>query len=243
MSGLTVNIDQIATLRMSRKASSPDPVAGAILAELAGADGIEASLRGDRQHIQDRDIRILRHVVQTKLILKMASSPEMAGIAMNVKPDFVTLVPEKREEFTAEGGLDLMVHQNMVAETIETLQNSGIPVSVLIDSDPEQIKLAHQINVPMVEIHTGTYCGATTSMRKNQAFSKIVIAVKLAHRLKIIVNASQGLCYTTIKDFKDLPEINEFIIGHSIISRAVFVGMEKAVKEMKDLIKELRVEV
>jgi pyridoxine 5-phosphate synthase len=243
MAGLTVNVDQIAALRMSRKSTNPDPVAGAILAELAGAEGIEAHLREDRQYIQDRDVRILRQVVQTKLIMKMASSPEMAGIALNVKPDFVTLVPEKREEFTAEGGLDLIVHQNMVKETVDTLLNSGIPVGVLIDPDPEQIKQAHQINIPMVEIHIGTYSGATTSMRRNQAFSKIVDSVKLAYRLKMVVNAGQGLCYTNISDFKALPEINQFTIGHSIVSRAVLVGMEKAVKEMATLIKELPTEI
>ena len=243
MAGLAVNVDHVATLRNARGVNYPDPVAAAVLVELAGADGVVVHLREDRRHIHDRDLRILRKIVQTKLILEMASTDEMVGIALDIKPDLVTLVPERREELTTEGGLDLIVNKNAVAETVGTLKNSGIPVSIFIDPDPDQIKLAHRIDTTMVEIHTGTFCEAKTYKKRNQAFSKIVDAVKLAHRLKIIVNASQGLCYTTIKDFKGLPEINEFIIGHSIISRAVFVGMEKAIKEMKDLIKELQVEV
>ncbi len=239
MAGLAVNVDHVATLREARKACYPDPVAAAVLAELAGADGIVVHLRGDRRHIQDRDVRILRKIVQTRLILEMASTSEMLGIALDIKPDLVTLVPEKREELTTEGGLDLIVHKNAVAETVGTLQNSGIPVSIFIDPDPEQIKLAYQINADMVEIHTGIFCDATTSKKREIAFSKIVDAAKLAHKLKLGVNAGHGLCYKTIKTFKGLYEIDEFSIGHSIISRAVLVGMERAVKEMLALIKEL----
>ena len=210
-----------------------------MLAELAGADGIVVHLRKDRRHIQDRDVRILRKVVQTKLILEMASTSEMVGIALDIKPDLVTLVPEKKEELTTEGGLDLFVHKNSVAETVGMLQNNGIPVSIFIDPEPEQIKVAHKINASTVEIHTGTFCDATTPQKRDQAFDKIVDAVKLAHKLKLKINAGHGICYNTIKAFKGLHEIDEFSIGHSIVSRAVLVGMERAVKEMSALIKEL----
>lgn len=239
MAGLAVNVDHVATLREARKVNYPDPVAAAILAEMAGADGIVVHLREDRRHIQDRDVRIVRDVVKTKLILEMASTPEMVGNALDIRPDTVTLVPEKREELTTEGGLDLLVHKNAIAETIETLQESGIPVSLFIDPDHEQVKLAHQINATMVEIHTGVFCDATTALKKEQAFSSIVDAIKLAHKLKLGVNAGHGLCYTTVKAFKGLTEIDEFSIGHSIVSRAVLFGMEKAVKDMLQLVKEL----
>jgi pyridoxine 5-phosphate synthase len=240
MAGLAVNIDHVATLRNTREGVSyPDPVAAAVLAELAGVDGIVIHLREDRRHIQDRDLKILRKIVQTKLILEMASTDEMVGIALDIKPDLVTLVPERREELTTEGGLDLIVHKNAVAETVGTLQNSGIPASIFIDPDPDQIKLAHRIDTTMVEIHTGTFCEAKTYKKRNQAFSNIVDAAKLAHKLRIGVNAGHGLCYNTIKAFKGLHEIDEFSIGHSIVSRAVLVGMERAVKEMLALIKEL----
>lgn len=239
MAGLAVNVDHIATLREARKARYPDPVAAGILVELAGADGVVVHLREDRRHIQDRDVRILRSVVQTKLILEMASTPEMVGIALDIRPDIVTLVPEKREELTTEGGLDLMVHQSSVAETVDTLQNSGIPVSIFIDPDPEQIKLSHRINASMVEIHTGTFCDANAAIKKEQAFSKIVDAVKLARKLNLGIHAGHGLCYTTIKAFKGLHEIDEFSIGHSIVARAALVGMEKAVEEMRALVKSL----
>ncbi|MFO7558147.1 MAG: pyridoxine 5'-phosphate synthase [Desulfobacterales bacterium] len=241
MAGLAVNVDHIATIREARKASYPDPVAAALIAEIAGADGIVVHLREDRRHIQDRDVRILRNVVQTKLILEMAATAEMVGIALDIQPDTVTLVPESREELTTEGGLDLMVHKGSIAETVDTLQNSGIPVSIFVDPDPEQIKLAHRVNASMVEIHTGTFCDAATPVKKEAAFDRIVDAIKFAHKLKLGINAGHGICYNTIKDFRGLPEIDEFSIGHSIVSRAALVGMEKAVKEMRDLIKDLLV--
>jgi pyridoxine 5-phosphate synthase len=239
MAGLAVNVDHIATLREARKAAYPDPVTAGLLAEMAGADGVVVHLREDRRHIQDRDVRLLRNVLQTKLILEMASTAEMVGIALDVKPDVVTLVPEKREELTTEGGLDLIVHKHTIAETVDTLQNSGIPVSIFIDPDPEQVKLAHKIDASMVEIHTGTFCDAATEDKKERAFSKIVDAVKFARKLKLGINAGHGLCYKTIKQFKGLYEIDEYSIGHSIVSRASMVGMEKAVREMIRLISDL----
>jgi pyridoxine 5-phosphate synthase len=239
MAGLSVNVDHVATLREARKGRYPDPVSAAVLAELAGVDGIVVHLREDRRHIKDRDLRILRKVVQTKLTLEMASTNEMVGIALDVQPDVVTLVPEKREELTTEGGLDLIVHKDTVAETVATLQDNGIPVCIFIDPDPDQIKIAHQINANMVEIHTGIFCDAKTSKKRDQAFSNIVDAAKLAFKLRMRVNAGHGICYTSIKAFKGLREIEEFSIGHSIISRAVLVGMDSAVREMLTLIKEL----
>ena len=240
MAGLAVNVDHVATLRNTRKAVGyPDPVAAAIMVELAGATGVVVHLREDRRHIRDRDLKILRKVVQTKLIMEMASTDEMVGIALEIQPELVTLVPEKREELTTEGGLDLILHQNAIAETVGTLQHIGIPVSIFIDPDTDQIKTAQQIDATMIEIHTGTFCEAKTYKEKNQAFSNIVNAAKLAHKLKLGVNAGHGLCYNTIKAFKGLHEIDEFSIGHSIVSRAVLVGMESAVKEMLALIKDL----
>ena len=239
MPGLAVKIDHVAALRESKKSSFPDPVAAAVLAELAGADGIVVHLRKDRRDISDRDVRILRQTIQSKLILEMASTTEMVGMAMDIKPDHVTLVPEKREEFSTGGGLDLVVHKQEIRETVDTLQNSGIPVGILIDPEPEQLKQAHRTNAGIVEIHTGTYCEAKTTRTRHRAFLKIVDAVKLAHKLKLNVKAGRRLCYKSIKAFSGLEEIDEFSIGHSIVSRAVLTGMEKAVKEMIDLIQAL----
>ncbi|MBW1724196.1 MAG: pyridoxine 5'-phosphate synthase [Deltaproteobacteria bacterium] len=239
MAGLSVNVDHVATLREARKGRYPDPVSAAVLAELAGVDGIVVHLREDRRHIKDRDLRILRKVVQTKLILEMASTNEMVGIALDVQPDIITLVPEKREELTTEGGLDLIVHKDAIAETVGTLQDNGIPVCIFIDPNPDQVKIAHQINANMVEIHTGIFCDAKTPKKRERAFSNIVDAAKLAFKLRMGVNAGHGICYNTIKAFKGLNEIDEFSIGHSIISKAVFVGMDNAIREMLALIKEL----
>jgi pyridoxine 5-phosphate synthase len=239
MAGLSVNVDHVATLREARKGRYPDPVSAAVLAELAGVDGIVVHLREDRRHIKDRDLRILRKVVQTKLILEMASTNEMVGIALDVQPDIITLVPEKREELTTEGGLDLIVHKDAIAETVGTLQDNGIPVCIFIDPNPDQVKIAHQINANMVEIHTGIFCDAKTQKKRERAFSNIVDAAKLAFKLRMGVNAGHGICYNTIKAFKGLNEIDEFSIGHSIISKAVFVGMDNAIREMLALIKEL----
>lgn len=239
MAGLSVKIDPVATLRESRKTPFPDPVAAAVIAELAGADGIAVHLRRDRRDIRERDVRILRQTIQSKLILEMASTTEMVGMALDIKPDHVTLVPEKREEFSAEGGLDLVVHKTEIMETVDTLQNSGIPVGILIDPEPEQLKQAHRTNAGIVEIHTGAYCEAKTAQKRHHAFLKIVDAIKLAHKLNLSVKAGRSLCYKSIKAFNGINEIDEFSIGHSIVSRAVLMGMEKAVKEMIGLIRAL----
>jgi len=239
MSGLAVKVDQVAALRAIRKSQFPDPVTAATLAEMAGADGIIVHLRQDRKQTKDRDVRILRSVVQSKLILEMASTSEMVGVALDIKPDLVTLVPERREKYSDEGGLDLILHRNDIAETVGTLQNSGIPVGLLVDPEPEQIKLAHMSNATMIEIHTAAYCDAKTAQKRHQAFLNIVDAVKLAHKLKFSVKAGRGLCYKSIKAFKGIHEIDEFSIGHSIIARAVLTGMQTAVEEMLRLIRAL----
>ncbi len=239
MAGLAVNVDHIATLRQARGTNYPDPVAAAAIAELAGADGIVAHLREDRRHMQDRDIKLLRQTVKTKLILEMGATPEMIGIALDVKPDLVTLVPEKREELTTEGGLDLVMHKDHVAEAVDNLRSAGIPVSIFIDPDVEQIKLAHRINADMIEIHTGVFCDETSAIKRNKAFSDIVNAAKVASKLNLGVNAGHGICYSSIKAFAGLHEIDEFSIGHSIVSKAALVGMETAVRDMIRLIGQL----
>jgi pyridoxine 5-phosphate synthase len=239
MAGLAVKIDPVAALRSTRNNHSPDPVAAATMAELAGADGITVHLRMDRKHINDRDVRILRNVVQTKLILEMASTSEMVGVALDIKPDLVTLVPEKSEDFSTDGGLDLIVNRADISDTVGTLQNSGIPVGLMVDAKPEQIKLAHEIGASLVEINTAIYCGAKTAQKRHQAFLNVVDAVKIAHKLKFSVKAGCGLCYKTVKVFKNIDEIDEFSIGHSIISRAVLIGMQAAVADMRMLIMSL----
>ncbi len=236
MAQLAVNVDHVATLRNARGINYPEPVAAAVAAETAGADGIVVHLREDRRHINERDVRLLRKIVQSKLILEMAATTEMLGIALDIKPDCVTLVPEKREELTTEGGLDLITHQNHVREAVATLKNAGIEVCIFIDPDLDQIKVAHKIDADMIEIHTGAFCDATTRVQKQREFFRIIDAAKIGTKLKLEVNAGHGICYNTIKAFKGLAEISEFSIGHSIIARAVLTGMDQAVRDMKQLI-------
>jgi len=239
MAELAVNVDHVATLRQARGIHYPEPVAAALAAETAGADAIVVHLREDRRHIQERDVRLLRQLVQTRLILEMAASSEMLGFALDIKPDTVTLVPVKREEPTTEGGLDLVTHQDAIREAVSTLKNEQIKVCIFIDPDLDQIKIAHKIDADMIEIHTGAFCDATTETQRQMEFGRIVDAAKIGTKLKLGVNAGHGICYNSIKAFAGLTEIREFSIGHSIISRAVFTGIDQAVRDMKQLIKEL----
>ena len=239
MAGLSVNVDHIATLREARKINIPDPVTAAAIVELAGADGVVVHLREDRRHIKDRDVRLLRETIETKMILEMAATPEMIVVATKIKPDLVTLVPERREELTTEGGLDLHLHKDVVSQTVQALKKEEIPVSIFVDPDLDQVKLAHRIDADCVEIHTGTFCDADTPKQRAETFERIVNSAKLAHKLKLRVNAGHGLGYQTIKEFKGLVEIDEFSIGHSIIARAVLVGLDRAVREMIELINGL----
>ncbi len=236
---LAVNVDHVATLRQVRGVSYPEPVAAACAAETAGADAIVVHLRQDRRHIQERDVRLLRQIVKTRLILEMAASNEMIGIALEIHPDTVTLVPETREELTTQGGLDLISHQAHIAEAVSTLQGAGMKVCIFIDPDLDQIKCAHRINADSIEIHTGAFCDAPAGQERNQELSRIVDAAKIAFKLKMGVHAGHGICYDTIRAFKGLSEITEYSIGHSIISRSVLTGIDRAVRDMKQLIASL----
>ena len=237
MTGLAVNVDHIATLRQARGAAYPDPVAAAVLAELAGADGIVVHLRDDRRHIQDRDVYLLRNTISTKMILEMAATDEIIEIACEVKPEQVTLVPEKREELTTEGGLDVTANREVVAAAVERLHDTGISVSLFIDPDPAQIEAAAALGADLIEIHTGTFCDAPGMDEKQRAFSDIIEAARLARKMELGINAGHGLCYNTIKWFRGSGIIDEFSIGHSIIARAALVGLERAVREMIALVK------
>jgi len=239
MAGLAVNVDHIATLREARGVNYPDPIHAAALAELGGADGIVAHLREDRRHIQDRDVYLLRQTVLSRLILEMAVTGEMIDIAGEIKPDLVTLVPEKRTELTTEGGLDVAANRDAIRTAVGKLHDSGIPVSLFIDPDRVQIQNAAETGADMIEIHTGKYCDAIGEIEKSRTFSEIVEAARFARQLDLGVNAGHGLCYNSIKRFKGSNIIDEFSIGHSIVSRAALVGMKEAVREMRDLIRDL----
>jgi pyridoxine 5-phosphate synthase len=235
MAKLGVNVDHVATIRQARGGTEPDPITAAAVAELAGADCITVHLREDRRHIQDRDVILLRRTVQSRLNLEMAATDEMVGIALKVVPDCVTLVPEKRQELTTEGGLDVVQYRNPLETKIELLKQAGIIVSLFVDPDLEQIKASARIKADYIEIHTGLYC---ESSRQNQAteLQKIAEAIKVAHKLGLGVNAGHGLNYHNIRKVLSLGGVEEFNIGHSIISRAVLVGLERAVRDMAVLV-------
>ena len=238
MARLAVNVDHVATLRQVRRINEPEPVLAALTAELAGAEGIICHLREDRRHIQDRDLHLLRQVVKTKLNLEMAAVKEMTAIALEVKPDLVTLVPEKRAELTTEGGLDIRAQPSHYEPVIRSLQARNIRVSLFIDPDRKQIQTAAQIGANLIEIHTGHYAEAHTEAEAAERFLRIAKAVEEAGRLQLGISAGHGLNYVNIKRFKALPQVEEYSIGHSIIARAVMVGIEKAVREMVDLVKD-----
>jgi len=233
---LGVNIDHVATLRQARGGNDPDPLAAAVLVELAGADGIVVHLREDRRHIQDRDLHLLRELIRTKLDLEMAADETMAKIALTVKPDMVTLVPEKRQELTTEGGLDVAAHKDRVQQIVAMLHHGGIPVSLFIEPDLAQVKTAHKISADFIEIHTGKYANATRSKEADAEVEAITQAAKLAYKLGVGVNAGHGLNYQNVKRLTHIPEIVEYNIGHSIIARGVMVGLDQAVREMKALL-------
>lgn len=237
MAKLGVNVDHVATVRQARGSNEPDPVTAAALAELAGADSITVHLREDRRHIQDRDVELLRRTVKTRLNLEMAATDEMVGIALKLLPDTVTLVPEKREELTTEGGLDVSLHRNLIKKQVDLLRQGGIAVSLFIDPDLEQIKMAHRVGAGLIEIHTGSYCEAHSSDLRRGELAKIETAIRAGRKLGLGVNAGHGLNYQNIGDVVSLGGVDEFNIGHSIISRAVLVGLERAVREMAALVR------
>ncbi len=236
MPRLSVNIDHIATIRQARRGTEPDPVAAALLAELAGAHGIIAHLREDRRHVQDRDLRLLRETVQTKLNLEMAATPEMQRIALEVRPDITTFVPEKREELTTEGGLDAASRVRFLQDYIGPLRQAGIRVSLFIDPDEEQIAASKKAGADWVELHTGAYANAKSGKDRDRELVKIIDGAKLAGSLGLRVGAGHGLNYVNAERIAAIPEVEELNIGHSIISRAVLVGIDRAVVEMKQLI-------
>jgi pyridoxine 5-phosphate synthase len=233
---LGVNIDHVATVRQARFGAEPDPVHAAVFAEIGGADGITIHLREDRRHIQDRDLRILRQTVKTPLNLEMAVSDEIISIALDVRPNMVTLVPEKREELTTEGGLDVKRGSAKVADAVKTLRAGGMFVSLFIDADLDQVKESKRVGADAVEIHTGRYADAKSYEEFMHEYEKIAEACKLAHKLGLTVNAGHGLNYQNVRNIAKIKEINDLNIGHSIIARAVLVGIERAVREMKELV-------
>jgi pyridoxine 5-phosphate synthase len=237
MARLGVNIDHVATLRQARGGVEPDPVAAAVIAELAGADGITIHLREDRRHIQDRDLELLRRTIKTRLNLEMAATDEMVSIAQKIKPDMCTLVPEKRLELTTEGGLDVRCNMEVVRSAVERLRGAGIPVSLFIDADPDQIKAADKVGADYIEIHTGLFADAPDWKSSEDELIRIENGVKLALKLGLGVNAGHGLNYANIKRITAIRGIDEFNIGHSIISRAVFAGLERAVRDMAELVR------
>jgi pyridoxine 5-phosphate synthase len=235
MPELGVNIDHVATIRQARKTYEPDPVTAAALCELAGADAITIHLREDRRHIQDRDVRVLRETVQIKLNLELSVADEIVGIACQTKPDQATIVPEKREEVTTEGGLDVATHQAATARAIERLRMAGISVSLFLDPEPRQIEFAKKLGADAVELHTGQYALATGAARHAQLV-ELTTAGKLVVDLGMNLHDGHGLNYQNVVPVAQIPKMHELNIGHSIVSRAVLVGMERAVREMKALI-------
>ena len=237
MARLSVNVDHVATLRQARGIDEPDPVWAAVLSEKAGAHGVIAHLREDRRHMQDRDMYALRQVVKGKFNMEMAATEEMLRIAVELGPDVCTLVPERRQELTTEGGLDVKGRQDALKNAVGILNDSGIDVSLFIDPDPEQIKASHMTGAQIVELHTGSYANARGDEARIRHIDALGDGARLAARLNMKVAAGHGLNLRNIEPLLDIPEFEEYSIGHSIVARAVFVGFENAVSEMLALVK------
>lgn len=236
MPHLGVNIDHVATVRQARRTNEPDPVWAAALAEMAGADGITIHLREDRRHINDRDLRVLREAVTVKLNLEMACEAEVLGIACQTKPDQATLVPEKREEITTEGGLDICGNRDRVARTVDRLREAGISVSLFLDPDARQIEEAARLGVDAVELHTGQYALATLGAAQQKELDNIRAIGAAVRKAGMTLHAGHGLTYRNVLPIAAIEGMHELNIGHSIISRAIMVGMTEAVREMKRLV-------
>jgi len=230
---LGVNIDHIATIRQARRAKEPDPVHAAVLAELGGADGITVHLRSDRRHIQDRDVEILRQVVKTRLNVELAATQEMVRLALTVKPDQVTLVPERREEITTEGGLDAILNSAQLKPIVKMLQEGGIHVSLFIDADLEQVREAQKLGAEAIEINTAAYADAANDRARTVALRAVTEGARLGRKLNLQVHAGHGLNYVNVGAVAAIEEMIELNIGHSIVARATLVGMERAVREMR----------
>ena len=233
---LGVNIDHVATIRQARKTFEPDPVEAAFIAEKAGALCITVHLREDRRHIQDRDVRILRQTVQTKLNLEMASSDEIVSIALDIKPDKVTLVPEKRQELTTEGGLDIVKSYDRLRKVVKEFKKNNIAVSLFIDPEKEQIQASADCGSDFIELHTGEYANAKSDEIREQELARLIETAHYAIEKGLLVNAGHGLTYFNVQQILNIPGLKELHIGHSIVSRAVIVGMDQAVREMIKII-------
>jgi pyridoxine 5-phosphate synthase len=234
---LAVNIDHFATIREARRSNEPEPILAALLAEQAGAEGIVCHIRGDRRHIKERDLKLLKDIVKTKLNIEMAATEEMKKIALDIEPDVVSLVPEREEELTTEGGLDVLSNEKYLASHTRELQKSGIKMSVFVDPDLKQIEACHRIGVDLIEINTGKYADLNPGKNRQNALDEIKKAAKHGHQMGLEVHAGHGLDYKNVVPVAMIPEITEFSIGFSIVARSAIVGVEKAVKEMVDLIK------
>jgi len=233
---LAFNVDHIATIREARRSNEPEPVFAALLSEQAGADGIVCHIRGDRRHIKERDLRLFREVVKTKLNVEMAATEEMKKIALETKPDVVSLVPEREEELTTEGGLDVISNEQHLASHIQELKNAGIRVSIFVDPDLKQIEACHKVGVDLIEINTGKYADLKPGEERQKALDEIKKTAEFGHKLGLEIHAGHGLDYRNIRPVAEIPEITEFSIGFSIVARAAIVGIEEAVKEMIVLI-------
>jgi pyridoxine 5-phosphate synthase len=234
---LGVNVDHVATLRQARKGGEPDPVTAAALAEMAGADGISVHLRGDRRHVQERDLQMLREIVRTRLNLVLAANPAMVTVAATHKPEQVTLVPERQEEMTTESGLDVLLNQTLVRKTAIDLREAGITVSIFVDPDYEQIRAIAKLGIGTIEINTAEFASARREEDAALEIDKIVQAARAGAKLGLRVLAGHGLDYRNVRPIARIPEIVELNIGHAIVARATLVGMDRAVREMKDLLR------
>lgn len=238
MTRLAINVDHVATIRQARGISEPDPVAAAAICELAGAAGIVVHLREDRRHIQDRDVHLLRQTIKSKLNLEMGANKEIIDIALSLKPDLITLVPEKREELTTEGGLDVLSQTKKIAKVIEKMTKASIPVSLFLDPDPRQLAVAHKIGATFVELHTGRYCDAISETMMEHEFELISAAAEEGDRMGLRMCAGHGLNYQNTAPIAALDTIEELSIGHAIIARAVFTGLDKAVRDMLAIVRQ-----
>lgn len=233
---LVVNVDHVATLRQARRGIEPEPVTGALLSELGGAHGIIVHLREDRRHIQDRDVALIRKTINTRLHLEMAATEEMQGIALETMPHMCCLVPEKREELTTEGGLAVAGREDHLSEYLAPIHAAGIKSSLFIEADGAQIQAAKAVGAEYIEIHTGHYADATTEAARKAELEKILSGIRMAQDVGLKVNLGHGLNYTNIQPFAKVPGIREYSIGHAIMSRAIFIGLREAVKEMVNII-------
>ncbi len=237
MAELSVNIDHVATIRQARGIDIPDPVHAAVLAELAGARAIICHLREDRRHINDRDLKMLKETIKANLNLEMAATDEMISICLETKPYMCTLVPEKREELTTEGGLEVAGSKDRLEQVIKKIQAGGIKVSLFVDADEAQVRAAAELGADYIELHTGHYADAETEAEAEELYQGIAAMARLGRELGLTVHAGHGLNYQNIHRFHDCPEIAEYSIGHAIIAKAVLVGLEKAVREMADIVR------